>query len=278
MERLNRGMCFDRIRRTRRQSDEYAACNSSTVFEGRRSSRTVSTLDSEQRLIRFANRSSTTRTSLKTDSLSVDDRAPATEAEQTAIAAILSDMDAEIAALEAKLAKARQHQAGHDAGTAHREDSARMKSYYRVMLGRKSVARRRVLCGRLHRHRTSASTRTSAASSPKNGESSTDSSSPSSLPDHPDKSKIGAGLACGALWTVSKGIKKGDFVLCPDGSGPIASARCIGDYYYAAGQVLPHRRKVRWLEHSDRPLGHERGVAELDWLDRHREQHHRLPR
>ena len=37
---------------------------------------------------------------------------PATKAEQTAIAAVLSDMDAEIAALEAKLAKARQIKQG----------------------------------------------------------------------------------------------------------------------------------------------------------------------
>jgi type I restriction enzyme S subunit len=37
---------------------------------------------------------------------------PPTKAEQTAIAAILSDMDAEIAALEAKLAKARQIKLG----------------------------------------------------------------------------------------------------------------------------------------------------------------------
>jgi restriction system protein len=28
------------------------------------------------------------------------------------------------------------------------------------------------------------------------------------LAAHPDKTKIGAGLACGALWTVSKGILK----------------------------------------------------------------------
>ena len=40
------------------------------------------------------------------------DSASAIEAEQTAIAAILSDMDAEIAALEAKLAKARQIKQG----------------------------------------------------------------------------------------------------------------------------------------------------------------------
>jgi len=37
------------------------------------------------------------------------------------------------------------------------------------------------------------------------------------LAKHPDKTKIGAGLACGALWTVSKGITRGDLVLCPDG-------------------------------------------------------------
>ena len=39
------------------------------------------------------------------------------------------------------------------------------------------------------------------------------------LANNPAKTKIGAGLACGALWTVSKGILKGDIVLCPDGSG-----------------------------------------------------------
>jgi len=37
---------------------------------------------------------------------------PPTKAEQTAIAAVLSDMDAEIAALEAKLANARQIKQG----------------------------------------------------------------------------------------------------------------------------------------------------------------------
>ena len=36
---------------------------------------------------------------------------------------------------------------------------------------------------------------------------------------HPDKSKVAAGLACGALWTVSKGIQTVSMVLCPDGLG-----------------------------------------------------------
>ncbi len=68
------------------------------------------------------------------------------------------------------------------------------------------------------------------------------------LAKNPGKTKIGAGLACGALWTVSKGIKKGDIVLCPDGTGSYRAGEVVGDYYYAPGQVLPHRRKVRWLE------------------------------
>ena len=44
--------------------------------------------------------------------------------EQTAIATFLSDIDAEIAALEAKLAKATPRQAGHDAGAADWENQA----------------------------------------------------------------------------------------------------------------------------------------------------------
>jgi restriction system protein len=70
------------------------------------------------------------------------------------------------------------------------------------------------------------------------------------LSNHRDKTKIGAGLACGALWTVSKGILKGDIVLCPDGSGVYRVGEVISDYYYVAGQNLPHRRKVQWLPTS----------------------------
>lgn len=67
---------------------------------------------------------------------------------------------------------------------------------------------------------------------------------------HPDKTRIGAGLACGALWTVAKGIKKGDLVLCPDGAGAYRVGEVIGDYQYAPGQALPHRRPVQWLSQS----------------------------
>jgi len=67
------------------------------------------------------------------------------------------------------------------------------------------------------------------------------------LEKNPDKSRISAGLACGALWTVSKVIQTGDIVLCPDGAGTYHVGELIGDYHYAAGQILPHRRPVQWL-------------------------------
>jgi restriction system protein len=67
---------------------------------------------------------------------------------------------------------------------------------------------------------------------------------------HPDKSKIAAGLACGFLWTVSKGIKKSDIVICPDGSGRYRAGEVIGDYHYQPGGVLPHRRPVKWLSQT----------------------------
>jgi restriction system protein len=68
------------------------------------------------------------------------------------------------------------------------------------------------------------------------------------LASHPDKTRIGAGLACGALWTVSKGIKTGDLALCPDGSGRYHVGEVIGEYEYQPAGVLPHRRRVRWLD------------------------------
>jgi restriction system protein len=67
------------------------------------------------------------------------------------------------------------------------------------------------------------------------------------LEANPGRSKIAAGLACGALWTVAKGIQKGDIVLCPDGSNHYYVGEVTGDYFYVGGDVLPHRRPVQWL-------------------------------
>lgn len=71
---------------------------------------------------------------------------------------------------------------------------------------------------------------------------------PKYLKLHPEKSRIAAGLACGALWTVSKGIKVGDIVLSPDGEGHFHVGEVAGEYYYRSGSLLPHRRPIKWLD------------------------------
>jgi restriction system protein len=67
------------------------------------------------------------------------------------------------------------------------------------------------------------------------------------LAAHPDKGKPSAAQSCGFLWTIAKGIKKGDVILSPDGTGAYRVAEVSGDYQYVPGQVLPHRRAVNWL-------------------------------
>lgn len=68
------------------------------------------------------------------------------------------------------------------------------------------------------------------------------------LKKHPGKSKVSAGLACGALWTVCKGMRKGGVVLCPDGSGTYRVGEITSDYSYHPGEILPHRRSVHWFD------------------------------
>jgi restriction system protein len=64
---------------------------------------------------------------------------------------------------------------------------------------------------------------------------------------YPDKTKVAAGLACGMLWTICKGLKKGDIVLCPDGQGSYYVGEIVSDYYYQPNSNLPHRRGVKWF-------------------------------
>lgn len=66
----------------------------------------------------------------------------------------------------------------------------------------------------------------------------------------PAKSKIAAGLACGALWTISNGIKPGDIILAPDGEGKFNVGEIEGSYYYKPGEILFHRRNVKWFPNS----------------------------
>ncbi|MCA9201100.1 MAG: DUF91 domain-containing protein [Planctomycetales bacterium] len=71
---------------------------------------------------------------------------------------------------------------------------------------------------------------------------------PTYLKIWPDKSKVAAGLACGAIWTVSKGLQTDDVLLCPDGNGNYRVGDVAGSYYYAAGEILPHRRPIKWRD------------------------------
>lgn len=64
---------------------------------------------------------------------------------------------------------------------------------------------------------------------------------------NPGKTKISAGLACGMLWTIARGVQVGDVVLCPDGKGNYYAGEVTGEYEYHKGEVLPHRRDVRWF-------------------------------
>ena len=64
----------------------------------------------------------------------------------------------------------------------------------------------------------------------------------------PGKSTTAAGLACGFLWTIVKGLKIGDVVLSPSGEGYYYVGTIDSDYYYVPNDVLPHRRKVVWMD------------------------------
>lgn len=60
------------------------------------------------------------------------------------------------------------------------------------------------------------------------------------------KTKIAAGLACGAVWTLGKGLNKGDIVLCPDGAGNYYVGEVVGEYQFLKGRNLPHQREIKW--------------------------------
>jgi len=122
-----------------------------------------------------------------------------------------------------------------------------MKSYYRVMLGKKNLHAEECIAGNFI-----------------GADFGIEEDLTNRLPDewrafnkvflpiwiaaHPGASKITGGLFCGYTWTVAKGIQRGDLVLCPDGQGTVHVAEVIGDYQYVQDGVLPHRRAVRWLD------------------------------
>lgn len=124
-----------------------------------------------------------------------------------------------------------------------------MKNYYRVMLGRKSVFAPECIAGGfiggdygIQQDLT--------GQLPEVWKAFNRQFIPIFLATHPDKTKVAAGLACGNLWTLAKGINREDVVLCPDGEGHYHVGDVTGDYFYQPGGSLPHRRPVQWAKQT----------------------------
>jgi restriction system protein len=122
-----------------------------------------------------------------------------------------------------------------------------MKRYYRIMLGKKSVHAAECFAGGYIGSGFGGIKRDVGRELPDEFRAFGQQFIPEMQRIHPDKSKIALGLWCGFAWTICKGIRIGDFVLCPDGSGSYRVGDVTGEYYFMADGDLPHRRPVRWL-------------------------------
>ncbi|MFC1513020.1 endonuclease NucS domain-containing protein [Thermodesulfobacteriota bacterium] len=121
------------------------------------------------------------------------------------------------------------------------------KSYYRIMLGRKSVHAEEAYKGQFIGVDFGIDQDLSSKL-PENWREFNKAFIPVFLAANPGKSKVAAGLACGAVHTVSKGIKQGDMILCPDGQSNYWVGEVVSGYSYHPGGVLPHRRQVQWYQ------------------------------
>ena len=121
------------------------------------------------------------------------------------------------------------------------------KNYYRIMLGRKSIFAKECYEGKW----IGAGWLKSFSLEKELFENWRDFNKkfiPKYLSDNVGASKVAAGLACGMLHTICKGIKIGDLVLCPDGEGNYFVGEVKSDYFFIQETELPHRRKVEWYE------------------------------
>src|SRR5258707_1773304 len=115
-----------------------------------------------------------------------------------------------------------------------------MTNYYRIMLGTKSIHADKCLNGNfigvdfdLHDDLT--------GKLPENWRDFNHTWIPKLIDQTPGMSKIAAGLACGSIHTVAKGMRLGDMVLCPNGKGGYLVGEVTGDYEYSPAEILLHR-------------------------------------
>jgi len=122
-----------------------------------------------------------------------------------------------------------------------------MKNYYRIILGRKNSCAEQ--CVRESFIGGDFSIEQDLGKLPDDWKNFKHALIPAFRAKHPEQSKIAAGLGCGSLYTIVKEIKEGDIVLSPNGSGSYLIGEVLNGYSYHPGDVLPHRRAVRW--HSE---------------------------
>ena len=74
---------------------------------------------------------------------------------------------------------------------------------------------------------------------------------PEIIKREPSKSRVAAGLNCGVIWTLSKGIEKDVVVLCQDKDKNYHPCKITSNYYFddELGDRF-HRRKVEWFDKS----------------------------
>jgi restriction system protein len=68
------------------------------------------------------------------------------------------------------------------------------------------------------------------------------------LTTNPGKTKVAAGLSCGALWSISQGMKVGDIIISPNGKGRYAVGEVTSDYMFRPEQNQQHQRSVLWKD------------------------------
>jgi restriction system protein len=122
-----------------------------------------------------------------------------------------------------------------------------MKSYYRILLGKKNAYASECFSGGYIGSGFGGIERDVAKEMPVEFKAFSQKFAPEMQQLRPEKSKIAFGLWCGFAWTICKRMRIGDIVLCPDGSGVYRVGEVKDDYFYIADGNLPHRRPVSWM-------------------------------
>lgn len=120
-----------------------------------------------------------------------------------------------------------------------------MKKYYKIMLGSKNIYSKECLEGnfigideKIYQDLTS--------QLPDNWRDFNRKFIPIWLNNNPGKNKIAAGLACGAIWTITKGMEIEDVFILAIDEDKFRVGEVISGYEYHPNGILPHRRMVKW--------------------------------